>query len=136
MRKGSTRDSTGGSLLLGVTVPVPFIGGNFKWMVGRILRGGSAGHPLGDPAKYRWKRERDEYVLRPVESSPAVGLFRRNGQWRIRFETEALQGDTYLFDQEHLDEPIYTPVALVYAMTVGTYPKLRDAAIKRILEGT
>lgn len=135
-RLGTKATSRGGKqIAFGADAQV-FFGGNFKWMLDRILRGGSSGHPLSDPSKYRWEKETDTYVFKPSDKIPALRLFRRTGEWRITFDAPGLDGDTHLFKAEHLNEPVYTLVALLYAAQTATYPNLRNAAIQRIMEPT
>lgn len=133
-REGTKSSSMSGPEIISGSDARTFIGGNLNWLWERLIRGGSSGHPLGNPVRFRWIRDTDTYVLRAVEDAPALRLFRRSGQWRIAFDTQALTGDTYLFESDHLDEPIYTPVALIYAMQVAAYPNLRSAAMQRIME--
>lgn len=132
-RAGTKSSSQGGSALVHGSDTSPVFGGNLKWFWDRIIRGGSSGHPMGDPVRYRWHRDSDTYILKPRAEDPSMRLFRRGGQWRISFDAPGLNGTTYLFSNEALDEPIYTPVALVYAVKVAANPSLRSAAMRRIL---
>lgn len=109
------------------------IGGNLKWFWGRITRGGTAGYPLGNPLTYKWDRDRDCYILKPVENVPELQLFRRYGEWRIRFEVSNAT-DVPLFSQEHLNEPVYAPLAIIYAIQTAAYSSLRERAMLAMLQ--
>lgn len=109
------------------------IGGNLKWFWGRITRGGSAGYPLGNPVIYRWIQDRDCYILKPIDNVPELTLFRRHGEWRIRFEVPNAT-DVPLFSQEHLNEPVYAPLAIVYAIQTAAYSALRERAMLAMMK--
>lgn len=133
-RKGTRTTSQGGTQVVTDQDASTFFGGGIKWMYDRIVRGGSSGHPLGDPVRYRWHPDSDTYVLKPNIDSPALRLFRRSGEWRITFDAPGVDGDTFLFQSTALNDPIYSMVAIIYATRVAAFPALRSQAMRRILE--
>lgn len=110
------------------------IGGNLKWFWGRLTRGGTAGHPLGNPVIYKWVPDKDCYVLKPSDNIPALLLFRRHGEWRIRFEVPHAMDVPLFSEAEHLNEWVYAPVAIIYAIQTAAHSSLREKAMLAMLE--
>ena len=100
--------------------------------VSRLLAGGTAGHPLDDVTRYRWHPDTDSYTVTPRDDLASLQLFRRHGEWRVRLQNPEHPGEAPLFQNPSLNDPIYTPVALLYAIQVASRPSLRAALRERL----
>lgn len=132
---GKSVKSYGVPFLLDVTSVFAILDTSMDKLMSDTFRGGQVAHPLGNMARYRWHRDTDSYFIRTLDDIPTARLFRRDGEWRLTFEIPECAGkDIPLFATERLNDPVYTTLALLYAIDRTAIADFRADAIRRIIQ--
>lgn len=115
------------SYLIAAAEVTAIVGAPLKSVFRDVLFGGKKKHPLKHIDKFRWDPVTDVYRMKPTDD-PALLLFRRGGKWRVSFEEPDYdEFHVPLFQDAALNDPVYSLIAIFYAIQVAKYPHLRKA---------